>query len=538
MRFNPKGWWLPVFVVAVLALSAVFWWPYTIDDTYITLRYAHNLASGHGPVFNIGERVEGYSCPIWVFGLGCIEWMGGNAEVAAKAIGFLCAIGLVLLLDTVLQRALQDYRHRRLLSSLMTLWFILVPGVHVYFCSGMETIPFALAAAFCVSIPVWVSSNAKKAWLMPLGVLAVATLRPEGMLLGALFGLIWFISERSRSVRLGLCLAGIAVFGLLLLRRQYYGSWLPNTYFAKPSPLALPIEGLSTLRRILYEFDRLFSYDTFRSAVDRLGGFGLLFCVFLACAERIRDRGVWTAAAAVLVGVVFLFYAPTDWMPAARFALPFVFPLFFLAGIGIRVLCGFFSQGLHRRPIAILALSAGCWFLFMARDIVSLVREYSNGSVNAALDGRKYAEIGKWLKENGADGDRVLAYEIGAVGYFSDMEVVDHEGLVTPAVSKIIRSAGGYVNVRWNINPDAMNQVVRYCVDLKPEWFLVRSTTAVPLKAGEPVPQGIADEPIQDAMLDGLHDAMVLAEKFIVRPAFGGANNMYLLLRRTRNADS
>jgi len=532
MHIFRKVWVLPAAAAAVLALSAIFWWPYTIDDTYITLRYAHNLASGHGPVFNIGERVEGYSCPMWVFGLGCIEWMGGNTVVASKAIGFLCAIGLVLLLYTVLQRVLRDFRHRRFLSALMTLWLVLVPGVHVYFCSGMETLPFALAVAFCVSIPVLTSSNAKKTWLMPLGLLAVATLRPEGMLLGASFGLVWFISERSRPVRLGLCLAGIAILGLLLLRRQYYGSWLPNTYFAKPSPLALPIEGLSTLRRILYEIDRLFAYDTFRSAVDRLGGLGLLFCVVLACAERIRARGVWTAAAAVAVGVVFLFYAPYDWMPANRFALPFVFPLFFLAGIGIRVLCGFFSQGSHRRLAAVLAVSAGCWFLFMARDIASLVREYSNGSVNAALDGRKYAEIGKWLKDNGTDGDRVLAYEVGAVGYFSDMEVVDHEGLITPAVAKIIQSAGGYVNVRWNIDPDAMNQVVRYCVDLKPEWFLVRSTTAAPLKAGEPVPQGVADEPIQDAILDGLRDSMVLAEKFIIRPAFGGAKNMYLLLRR------
>src|SRR5215210_8303875 len=30
-----------------------------IDDAYISFRYAHNLAEGHGFVFNSGEYVEG-----------------------------------------------------------------------------------------------------------------------------------------------------------------------------------------------------------------------------------------------------------------------------------------------------------------------------------------------------------------------------------------------------------------------------------------------------------------------------------------------
>src|SRR4030042_7107522 len=58
--------------ITVLCVSAVFWWKYTIDDTYITLRYSHNLAVGNGPVFNIGEKVEGYSCPIWGIFLGFV----------------------------------------------------------------------------------------------------------------------------------------------------------------------------------------------------------------------------------------------------------------------------------------------------------------------------------------------------------------------------------------------------------------------------------------------------------------------------------
>src|SRR3954462_8506961 len=52
---------LPYLALLALAFSV---FPITTDDSYITLRYAHNLISGHGAVSNPGERVEGYSSPL------------------------------------------------------------------------------------------------------------------------------------------------------------------------------------------------------------------------------------------------------------------------------------------------------------------------------------------------------------------------------------------------------------------------------------------------------------------------------------------
>ncbi|HEX9725550.1 MAG TPA: hypothetical protein VGC53_14820, partial [Vicinamibacteria bacterium] len=47
-----------------------------VDDTYIFLRYAENLANGNGLVFNLGERVEGYTSPLWVLLLGLFSRLG------------------------------------------------------------------------------------------------------------------------------------------------------------------------------------------------------------------------------------------------------------------------------------------------------------------------------------------------------------------------------------------------------------------------------------------------------------------------------
>ena len=39
----------------------------TMDDAYISFRYARNLAEGLGFVYNAGERIEGYTNFLWVF---------------------------------------------------------------------------------------------------------------------------------------------------------------------------------------------------------------------------------------------------------------------------------------------------------------------------------------------------------------------------------------------------------------------------------------------------------------------------------------
>ena len=63
---------LALFVVGVILLPVMFGiityrlWSYTLDDAFISFRYARNFAEGHGIVFNPGERVEGYTNFLWV----------------------------------------------------------------------------------------------------------------------------------------------------------------------------------------------------------------------------------------------------------------------------------------------------------------------------------------------------------------------------------------------------------------------------------------------------------------------------------------
>lgn len=42
------------------------------DDAMISMRYARNLAEGYGLVWNPGERVEGYTNPLWTLWMALI----------------------------------------------------------------------------------------------------------------------------------------------------------------------------------------------------------------------------------------------------------------------------------------------------------------------------------------------------------------------------------------------------------------------------------------------------------------------------------
>ena len=61
--------------------------PFVIDDTFIFLRYAEHLATGEGPVFNPGERVEGFTSFLRVVLLAAAQNLGLPILLFAKAAG-------------------------------------------------------------------------------------------------------------------------------------------------------------------------------------------------------------------------------------------------------------------------------------------------------------------------------------------------------------------------------------------------------------------------------------------------------------------
>lgn len=55
-----------------------------VDDAYIPMTYARNLVEGHGIVFYPGgERVEGFTSPLWMFVLSIFAFVKLSLPAAA-----------------------------------------------------------------------------------------------------------------------------------------------------------------------------------------------------------------------------------------------------------------------------------------------------------------------------------------------------------------------------------------------------------------------------------------------------------------------
>src|SRR5690606_21897267 len=58
-------------------------------------RYASNLLDGHGPVFNVGERVQGYTHPLW------LAVLTAGLAVVREPLFIAVALGAALTVATV-----------------------------------------------------------------------------------------------------------------------------------------------------------------------------------------------------------------------------------------------------------------------------------------------------------------------------------------------------------------------------------------------------------------------------------------------------
>jgi len=85
-------------LVLAAALAHFFLYDFPFEDSYITFRYARNLAEGNGLVFNPGEVVEGFTSFGWTVLLSGVHALGLDMPAAARVLS--AFFGLLLVVAT------------------------------------------------------------------------------------------------------------------------------------------------------------------------------------------------------------------------------------------------------------------------------------------------------------------------------------------------------------------------------------------------------------------------------------------------------
>jgi len=326
-------------LVCVLACASI--WTYTVDDAYIAFRYARNVVEGHGPVFNPGDRVEGFTSPLWLAAATLCEFLRVPTDHACKAISLAVAAGLFAYLA---RRTRGLNPASQLMLLLLATHAPLIAGI----VCGLETAVNAVLIA-CLLLSGHdptegdgrTNSRRKRvhAWLGPAvwGGLAILC-RPENGLLVGVHGLYqWSVRPGQRRMLVAVAASWLAVAATLTAARfLYYGSLMPNTAVAK---LGVDPGSLGSAMHYCTHW------------LDRYQWLPLLgIPALLAKKSRRLAVNGWLLIAAQ-TGFVFL--AGGDWMPGWRFLLPVSVVLAVLGCHSIDAVVAFGKQfSLHRSGTA------------------------------------------------------------------------------------------------------------------------------------------------------------------------------------------
>lgn len=206
------------------------------DDAMISMRYAKNLAEGFGPVWNPGgERVEGYTNPLWVVFMAFFHLFPIPASKISALIQASGAVFLAANLFFVKQIAerLSGSVIVALLAVVLTAFYA---PLNNWGLLGMEVSVLTLI----LSAAVWIGLENMRLkrftpWLWLL--LGVSTLVRVDMAVPYLLilGFLFLAQPEHRWKNLAWGLGCLALFlgGQTLFRWMYYGDLLPNTYYLK-----------------------------------------------------------------------------------------------------------------------------------------------------------------------------------------------------------------------------------------------------------------------------------------------------------------
>ena len=333
------SWWLLVVPVVVVLVGAwVYRW--VDEDAFINFRIIDNLVAGHGLVFNLGERVEADSDPLWLFSLTglhgilpflSLEWLSVVLGLVCTGVGFLAG-------GRGVQR-LVGSRQEDSVFPLGLLMVAVVAGVWEFATSGLEMSMVFLWLGLSFLLLVRAEGNRTRAVpaavVMGLGPL----IRPELALESAVFvaALLvvvtapgWSEAHRRLSRGAGVVAAALALpVAFELFRMGYYALVVPNTGLAKAGGSSWWSQGFTYLWNLLAPYalwlPLLLAVPIVLLRARQWWGRG----------DRIGVMVMATPIAAGLVDVLYVVHVGGDYMHA-RLLLPGLFALCLPIAVSLR----------------------------------------------------------------------------------------------------------------------------------------------------------------------------------------------------------
>jgi hypothetical protein len=421
----------PRLVIAFIALVAVGFYLYIsasifrigfpLDDTWIHLTYARNLAEHGEWAFRLGERSAGSTAPLWTLLLSIGFLLHLAPYIWTFFLGWVVLTLVGLLAENIACKNIKTYKPR---VPWVGLFFILAWHLTWSAVSGMET----LLHGFIILAVLGALLSGSRRYLT-LGLLAGLSVwvRPDGLTLLGPILLTAFLNESSWTSRGQAFLKILVGFGALFFLYLLFnlilsGNPMPNTFYAKQAEY-------ETFWRAKPLTDRVIEYLLPIIASPFLV---LIPGAVLWLAKIFREKN-WGAIAGVIwaLGYIGIYFARLPAYQHGRYIIP-ALPIIYLWGM-LGMMEFVTSEKGNKRIVFLWSILTGVLCL-----VFGFIAARQNAHDVYWIESEMVLTA-QWVQEHIPPDALLAVHDIGALGYYVQNPILDLAGLITPDVVPIIR---------------------------------------------------------------------------------------------------
>jgi hypothetical protein len=466
----------------------------TIDDAFITFRYARNIVEGVGFVYNPDARVLGTTTPLFTLAMAAIGAVLRTGDfphyaVVISALADACTVGLLWLL-------VRHVTDNRWLAALCGFLYAIAPVSVTFAIGGMETSVNIL----WIVLAAWLYVTDRPIALGVVAGLGILTRVDAVLWIAPLFAHQWFLKWRSQRGTKWLTripwrtwLATlITITPWVLFSILYFGSPLPNTVGAKT--LAYIVEPYSALIFFIQRYGTpFFESESFDGGQVMVFAFAYLF---------LNISGILSTARRVPRLLPLLIY-PWVYLGVFAVANPLMFRWYIAPPLPALILGIILGAGaiLNLLPSRIrmvgLALIGLLW-IGLSLNGWTATPDHGPNRPAPKMAWHQielyYQQIGTLLRERYGitSTTKVASADIGVIGYFSRATIIDTVGLVTPALTR-------YYPFDPAIKVEGQNYAIppRLILDTAPAYFVTMEAFVRNGLALDPAFQAAYGEPVE-----------------------------------------
>ena len=413
---------------AALYLGGVGQPGFPLDDAWIHQTYARNLGLHGIMAFSPGEPSTGSTSPAWTV------LLAAGYLLQVPFFSWVYIWGSIFAVAASSTAALLSYSYFGDFKRAVFVAIICIIEWHLAWSalSGMEISLFT----FLTLLILLLLHRDAPPHLMGLLIGLAFLVRPEGMILGGLYGLRILLTNRQYPKQMFYRVGIFAIVFLLIIspwvsfNLNYSGRPFPSTISSKFIQYGYPWSLWNSLK-YLWNVMIYFLEGPLMLLVPCAG-----FIIYGALHARRTDLFYPSAWVMLLIGL----YAVA--LPAiyhhGRYLMPLI-PILAIFGVE-----GLF-QLLEKLPHESL-LRPALWVVSGCMIIPIWIDGSSTFALQTKLLNESHMEAARWVDANTPSDAIIATHDIGIVGYITQRQIIDLAGLVTPEVIEIMRDQSELAN--------------------------------------------------------------------------------------------